>query len=78
MSGTSGGGTPVQIVLPRSAPGTTGTAVPPTRPQHQPASHLPFTGLDVLPMLLLAVALAALGVVLLLTGRLPRTVSRRT
>ena len=78
MSDATGSGTPVRLVLPGSAPGTTTTGVPPVRTQHQPASHLPFTGLELLPLLLIAALLVAVGAVLLTSGRLPRAASRRT
>ncbi len=70
---SAGGGTPVQLVVPRSAPGRpdVGTVVPPSTTTPHP-SHLPFTGLELLPLLLLAALLLALGGVLLRSGHLPR------
>lgn len=77
MADSTGSGTPVQLVIPQSVPGTTHTVgVPPARPG-PPAAHLPFTGLDLLPLLLLAVLLVAVGAALLTSGRLPRTAFRR-
>lgn len=46
----------------------TATAVPPPAKHH---GHLPFTGLDVVSMLLLAAVLLALGTTLALASRRP-------
>lgn len=68
-------GTSVSIVIPPSGahPGTPGVVTPSPRP------HLPFTGLDVVSVALLAVLLLALGTLLVIRGRRVTTpTARRT
>jgi hypothetical protein len=67
-------GTSVSIVIPPGGarPGTPGVTTPSPRP------HLPFTGLDVVSIALLAVLLVALGSLLVIRGRATTHISRRT
>ena len=67
MADSSGNGTPVTLLVPAQA--TTPTVV--HHPTTQPSSHLPFTGLDALTALTLAVLLLVAGFVLVVTGHRP-------
>lgn len=66
-------GTSVTVVIPPAAarPGTPGVVSPSPRP------HLPFTGLDVISVTLLAAFLLALGTLLVIRGRCATTTTAR-
>ena len=67
MADDGSGGTPVTLVVPPASV-TPGTVSPP------PARHpLPFTGFDLVAVLLLGAVLVAVGTVLLTTTRSRRT-----
>lgn len=73
---TTGGGTPVVLVVPPSTiapapPGTPAVVV-------SPRPNLPFTGFDVSTVLVVTALLLALGALLLIAGRRPASYLRRT
>lgn len=68
------GGTPVTLLVPAvrpETPTTTHTSPPP------PRAHLPFTGFELLPLLMTAALLLAVGLLLLLPGRRRAHLHRR-
>ncbi len=55
-------GTPVSLVVPSPTPSASGTpGHPSTPPSATPPHHLPFTGVELVPALVLAAALVVVG-----------------
>jgi hypothetical protein len=73
-SGSTGGGTTVTLVVREPVgPPTTPTVVVP-----QPRPHLPFTGVDLVAVLVITTLLLAIGALFLIAGRKPTSNLRRT